>query len=347
MVKTSGGIHSRYRGCLVGLAVGDALGTTLEFREPGTFQPINDMCGGGPFDLAPGQWTDDTSMALCLSASLIESNGFGAHDQMRRYVRWRDEGYMSSTGACFDIGYATDVALTRYVRTGDPYAGSTAADTAGNGSLMRLAPVPMFFAGDAAGAIEMSAQSSRVTHGATEAVDACRYFSGLLVGALNGVDKDSLLASAYSPVENHWVDAPLTKNVAEVAHGSFKQNNPPESFFRDTSYLSEETRRSLRNQTDGVTSLIKGSGYVVKSLEAALWAFHKSNDFRDGALLAVNLGDDADTTGAIYGQLAGAYYGYEGIPVNWRQRLAMACEICELADRIRHAARQPQTGEAP
>ena len=303
--------RDRFRGCLLGLAAGDALGTALEFQQPGTFEPIDDMVGGGLLGLEAGQWTDDTSMALCLAASLLERGGFDALDQMRRYVRWRDEGYMSSTGYCFDIGNTTDAVLSQFVRTGDPYAGSRDARQAGNGSLMRLAPVPMFFARDPAEAVERSGESSKTTHGAEEAVDACRYYGVLLVGALRGVDKESLLGPSYGPVEGMWRNSPLSPNVADVAEGSFKHREPPQ---------------------------IKGTGYVVESMEAALWAFHKSRDFREGALLAVNLGDDADTTGAIYGQLAGAYYGVGAIPAEWRERLTMRGEIMEMADALYEAA---------
>ena len=305
--------RDRFRGCLLGLAAGDALGTTLEFRPPGTFEPIDDMVGGGPFRLRPGQWTDDTSMALCLAESLLECGGFDAADQMRRYVRWRSEGYLSSTGHCFDIGNTVSAALSRFVRDGDPYAGSTDPRSAGNGSLMRLAPVPMFYAGDAAEAIAMAAESSRTTHQAQEAVDACRYFAGLLVGALHGVDKETLLSPAYCPVKGLWERNPLAEKIAHIAAGSFKARNPPD---------------------------IRGTGYVVESLEAALWAFHRSSDFREGALMAVNLGDDADTTGAIYGQIAGAHHGAQSIPPPWRQQLAMSAEITSLADQI-HARPAP------
>jgi len=131
----------RYRGAMLGLAVGDALGTTLEFSPPGSFTPIDDIIGGGPFRLAPGAWTDDTSMALCLAESLSECGGFDAADQMRRYVRWYREGHMSSTGGCFDIGNTTRAALQRFEDTGDPWCGSKDPRTAGNGSIMRLAPV--------------------------------------------------------------------------------------------------------------------------------------------------------------------------------------------------------------
>ena len=297
----------RFRGCLLGLAAGDALGTTLEFEEPCTFEHIDDMIGGGPFDLEAGQWTDDTSMALCLTVSLIKNNGFDPNDQMQRYVRWWREGYMSSTGGCFDIGITIREALDRFERTGEAYSGSADPNSAGNGSLMRLAPVPMFYAGNASEAIDRSADSSRTTHATGEAVDACRYFAGLLVGALRGVEKELLLSARFCPVDGMWDRNPLSERIAEVADGSYKRREPCE---------------------------IRGSGYVVKSLEAALWAFHSSQNFREGALKAVNLGEDADTTAAIYGQIAGAHYGVQSIPAGWRERLTMAVEITSMADSL-------------
>jgi ADP-ribosyl-[dinitrogen reductase] hydrolase len=297
----------RYRGSLLGLAAGDALGTTLEFRTPGSFRPIDDMIGGGPFELKAGQWTDDTSMALCLAESLIECIGFDAVDQMDRYVRWFKKGHLSSAGWCFDIGGTTCSALLQFMKDGNPYAGSTSERSAGNGSIMRLAPVPLFFAGKPTEAVERAAESSRTTHGAAEAIDACRYLGALLVGAVSGASKDELLADHYDPEPGLWERNPLVPRIAEIASGSFRRRDPPE---------------------------IRGTGYVVQSLEAALWAFDRSSSFREGALMAVNLGDDADTTGAVFGQLAGAYYGESGIPGEWRERLAMRELIESFADRI-------------
>ncbi len=297
----------RYRGCLLGLAIGDAVGTTLEFKSPGTFTPINDMVGGGPFALKPGQWTDDTSMALCLAASLTECGRFDERDQMQRYIKWWREGYMSSTGDCFDIGNTTRHSLAAFQRTGNPYSGPTDPNMAGNGSLMRLAPVPLFFAYHPEEAIERSGDSSRTTHGAQTAVDACRYFGGLNVSAVNGTDKETLLAASHSPMPGCWHQHPLHPDVKAVAQGSFKSKQPPR---------------------------IRGTGYAVEALEAALWAFHVSNTFRDGLLRAVNLGDDADTTGAIYGQLAGAYYGLPGVPAPWQAKVSKADLILQLADQL-------------
>lgn len=299
----------RYRGCLLGLAVGDALGTTLEFKPPGSFTPITDMIGGGPFNLKPGQWTDDTSMALCLAESLIECRGFNPKDQMERYVRWWKDGHLSSTGACFDIGNTTRTALSAFLRTGNPLSGATDSRSSGNGSLMRLAPVPLFYAGSPIEAIAKSGESSRTTHGAPAAVDACRYFGGLIVGALTGTDKDELLADHYAPIPGYWDQHPLFPEIEDIAEGSFNKKDPPE---------------------------IMGTGYVVQSLEAALWAFFHSNTFEEGCLMAVNLGDDADTTGAIYGQIAGAYYGEDGIPDQWCSRILEVSLIAEIANKLYH-----------
>ncbi len=300
-------ILSRFRGALLGLAAGDALGTTLEFKPPGSFDPIEEMVGGGPFHLQPGEWTDDTSMALCLAESLIERQGFDPRDQLLRYLRWWREGYLSPTGSCFDIGNTVRQALVKFEETGEAYCGPTDERSAGNGSIMRLAPVPLFYAANPGRASEMSGTSSRTTHGTRAAVDACRYLGALLAAAVSGVGKEELLSTRCAPVHGYWERHPLCSEISDVASGSFKRKEPPE---------------------------IKGSGYVVKSLEAALWAFHKSSSFREGALLAVNLGDDADTTGAVFGQLAGAFYGELGIPPEWLEKLAMRDVIERYAERV-------------
>ncbi|MFO0960676.1 MAG: ADP-ribosylglycohydrolase family protein [Isosphaeraceae bacterium] len=296
----------RYRGALLGLATGDAVGTTLEFRAPGSFEPIADMVGGGPFSLQPGEWTDDTSMALCLAESLLERRGFDAVDQLNRYVRWYRRGHFSVKGYCFDIGGTTAGALRRFEQTGEARSGSTDAYAAGNGSIMRLAPVPMVFAHDPIRAVEWAAESSRTTHGAVEAIDACRYLAALIVGALAGAPRDELLSEGYAPAPGLWDREPLSPKIEAIARGSFRRD-PPE---------------------------IRGTGYCVNSLEAALWAFARSESFRDGCLLAVNLGDDADTTGAVYGQIAGAYYGARGIPQEWRERLALRDTLDDFARRL-------------
>jgi ADP-ribosylglycohydrolase len=299
----------RYRGSLLGLAAGDALGTTLEFRMPGNFEPLTDIVGGGPFNLKPGEWTDDTSMALCLAESLVTQREFDPIHQLETYCRWWRDGHLSVKGQCFDIGITTSSALVRFLGHRQPYPGSTDPHAAGNGSLMRLAPAPLAFAKNPTVAIYMAGQSSRTTHGADECVDACRYFAGLLLAAVSGLSKRDILNNDYEPAVKCWIENPLAAKVEEIARGSFKVKEPP---------------------------TIRGSGYVIHTLEAALWAFHTTDNLRDGAIAVVNLGEDADTTGAVYGQIAGAYYGADGIPAEWRSKLAMR-ELIEQRAAELHA----------
>jgi ADP-ribosyl-[dinitrogen reductase] hydrolase len=296
----------RFRGCLLGLATGDAVGTVVEFRPRGTFPPLIDMVGGGPFRLRPGEWTDDTSMALCLASSLIETGRFDADDQMRRYLDWYENGYLSSTGHCFDIGNTTYNALLRYKETGDPYSGPTDKYSAGNGSIMRLAPVPLYFFPERDKIIFYSAESSRTTHGVIECIDASRLLGDIIYRALKGYDKETVLFNIDAGV-------PLTKAIAEIAAGGYR-DKPEDS--------------------------IQGTGYVVKSLEAALWSFWTTDSFESAILKAANLGDDADTTAAICGQVAGAYYGESGIPERWLAKLAMRDEIVALAEKLCRAGIQ-------
>jgi ADP-ribosyl-[dinitrogen reductase] hydrolase len=298
----------RFRGCLLGLACGDAVGTTAEFCRRGSFAPVTDMVGGGVFELKPGEWTDDTSMALCLATSLVEAGGFDPADQMRRYWMWVDEGYLSSNGRCFDVGNATYDALERFRETGDPFSGSTDPWSAGNGCIMRLAPVPMFFHPDREAAVAMSGESARTTHAAAECIEASRLFGGILCSALSGEGKDAILF-------DHGVSGLGSENLQAIARGDYRSKGEDD---------------------------VDGSGYVVRSLEAALWCFWRTETFRDAVLLAANLGNDADTTAAVCGQVAGAYYGETGIPAGWLDRVAMREEIRALADRLqRHREGAP------
>jgi ADP-ribosylglycohydrolase len=311
---------SRYRGALVGLAAGDALGTTVEFSIPGTFSPPTEIVGGGPFRLRPGEWTDDTAMALCLADSLVASQGFNTHDQAERYVRWYHHGlWACNQRGCFDIGGTTRNALENFLETGEPCAPNAIDNySAGNGSIMRLAPAPLAFAESPLLAIEMAGLSSAVTHARVECVDACRYLGGLLVGALQGASRKELTRPFFEPAgaEGVWRNDPLCPAIAEIAGGSFLEREPPD---------------------------IKGSGHVVRSMEAALWAFGGAGDFADAVRRAVALGDDADTTAAVAGQLAGAVYGYEGIPQRWRDVLARLPEIVDLADGLHELAGKKPT----
>jgi len=287
------------RGCLLGLAVGDAVGTTVEFVPRGSFHRITDMVGGGPFHLKAGQWTDDTSMALCLATSLIEKKGFDPVDQMDRYWNWYKNGYMSSTGICFDVGNTVRFALDRYNRTKNPFSGSDSPYMAGNGSLMRLAPIPMFYFPDPEKIIHFAGESSRTTHGALECIEACQLFAEMIYRAMLGQGKDQILFDTQVKISSPKIKA-----------------------ISDGDYSSKPINQ------------VRGTGYVVESLEASLWCFYRTDSFEEAILQAANLGDDADTTAAVCGQIAGAFYGESGIPDTWLNQLHMQNEITELADQL-------------
>lgn len=302
----------RFAGCLMGLAVGDALGAPIEFMAPGTFEPLTDMIAGGKFKLERGQFTDDTSMALCLAESLYQKGQFNPQDQLKRYLRWYREGYMSSTGVCFDIGDTTKASLEDFERTGQPFR-TQAGVRGSNGAIMRLAPVPMAFVRSPEKAIHYSADSARTTHNFTESVDSCRLLAALIIGALQGKTKKQILAPGYTPVKIGWEWDHLTPRVEELSQGSYKRKNPPE---------------------------ISAIGDSVNCLESALWAFYNSNSFAEGALMAVNLGDDADSTGSVFGQLAGAYYGLKSIPSHWFNYLWNSDLLFEVSKKLIDLAAQ-------
>ena len=300
-------IQDRCRGAFLGLACGDAVGTTVEFAARGSFLPLQDMVGGGPFRLEPGQWTDDTSMALCLAASLLET-GFDPQDQMNRYCDWYHNGYMSSTGRCFDIGTTVRDSLDDYETSGNPFSGPEHPHSAGNGCIMRLAPVPIYYYPDRDEMIRRSAESSRTTHGTAECLEACRLLAAVLYAAFSSSPKEQVLTPGQT-------DPFQCEKISAMSEGAWKNKLEPE---------------------------IRGSGYVVDCLEAALWCFDQTSSYEQAVLAAANLGDDADTTAAVCGQIAGAFYGESGIPQHWLTKLAMATEIRELADRL-EAANAPSS----
>lgn len=295
----------RFRGCLIGLACGDAVGTAVEFKPRGSFPMVTGMNGGGPFNLRPGEWTDDTSMALCLASSLIDEHdgqmrGFDASDQIIKYLQWRNEGYMSSTGRCFDIGNTISRALDNFEKTGNPYSGPTEPRSAGNGSIMRLAPIPMFYLDNENDTARYAELSSKITHGAQEAIDACHLFSLMIRRALLGHAKSEIICNT-KPLR------PLADRIQKISNGEYMDKN--------------------------IDNII-GNGYVVNSLEAALWCFYVTDNYSDAILTATNLGDDADTTAAICGQLSGAYYGITKIPKDWQYKLAKRTMISDLAKKL-------------
>ena len=292
-------MNDRRRGTLIGLAVGDALGAAVEFQSPGSFPPVTGYRNGGPHRLNAGEWTDDTSMALALADS-IATVGWDLKDQADRYVQWWQTGKYSVNGRCFDIGITTRSALGKFTAKKDALMSGDRSDSAsGNGSIMRLAPVTIRYAHLYPAKVDelsrLAEESSLPTHASDQCVSACRYLATVLAALIHGENRDEVLSPDWKPLQRLNDLKPLNPLIQEIAQGSFRRKQPP---------------------------AIQGSGWVVKSLEASLWAFHDAATFEEAVLKAVNLGDDADTTGAICGQLAGAYWGETGISESLRSGLA-------------------------
>lgn len=291
----------RAKGALLGLAIGDAVGTTLEFL-PRDAKQVKDMVGGGPFNLKPGDWTDDTSMALCLADTYLANDRFDYIDYLDRLCQWYKQGRNSVNGACFDIGNATRNALEGWLSLRLKWIGNTEPNTAGNGSIIRLAPVAIFRRHMLSSTWREAQTQSRTTHRALEAVNCCEFLSALLHLALNGADRIEMCQPMVRP---------LLARATIINAGEYKQ----------------KTRDQIRS-----------SGYAIDTLEAALWAVWNTDNFKDAVLLAANLADDADSVAAVAGQLAGALYGASGIPEEWVSKVAWSEHIQNLAFQLHEQA---------
>jgi ADP-ribosyl-[dinitrogen reductase] hydrolase len=294
--------RDRARGCLLGLAIGDAIGAPVEFKPRDSFPPLTGMTGGGPFKLQPGQWTDDTTMALCLAESILQEGEVDQPDLMQRLGRWLTAGENSVTGTCFDIGATTRAAIERFLAGGSAAAGSADPASAGNGSLTRLAPVAIAFRHDRSSAEFMALKQSRATHAAADCLSACKLLTSMLIDALSGAGA----RDATRP------------RVLAVS---------PKVLFINAGEWRTKSRDEIRS-----------SGYVIDTLEAAVWAVGTTDSFEAAVLAAANLGDDADSVAAVAGQLAGAVYGASAIPQAWLDTLAWRDKIEILADRLFYLA---------
>jgi ADP-ribosylglycohydrolase len=303
-------LKDRYRGLVLGLVLGDALAAPVQHRRPGTFTPLGDLLGGGPFELPRGAWSDDAAVPLLLAESLIASAGFEPPDFVQRLVRWQREGYRSSTGQCVGISAATARAIAQAQWSGKPFAGSHDPQQADKEPLPRAAIAAAFALSDPAAAIELAAEVARPTHQAPLVLDACRYVAALTVGALQGAARAALLQPMFTPVAGLWQRRPLRREVAEVAAGSWR--------------------------APGFAPVADGT--AVDALALALWALARGTQYRDTVLGAVNLGLDADANGALVGSLAGALYGAAGLPAHWTGALTHGRELGTGADDLLAAA---------
>lgn len=290
----------RMVGSFRGLAIGDALGAPVEFMPPGSFPPVTDFAPTEKFGLEAGQWTDDTIMALCLGEALVAANGYDSWAVMDEYTEWVYQGKHTPKGECFDVGYQVMGAIERYsmllpvVPSREPRTSA-----AGNGSLMRLAPMAIV-AANSRSTLENSdrllAVSARETHYSSEAEQATVIFGRLLLACYGGFAKEHVLRATQG-VRDTFELVPLLKRVE-------------------------------------ASTPVQAGGYVRDSLQAAWWAFLTTASFEECVLRAVNLGHDADTVGAIAGQLAGAFYGDSAIPAAWKEHLWKSEAIERLAEEL-------------
>jgi ADP-ribosyl-[dinitrogen reductase] hydrolase len=302
-------LRGRFHGALLGLAVGDALAAATQGREPGTFEPVTDLTGGGPFAVPRGAWTDDTAMALCLADSLLACGGFDARDQVERYVRWRQEGYLSATGECVGITPSVVRALAAAQWRRQVFAGSHEPRQQDPEPLSRVAPVVMFAFTSVEEAVLLAGEAARITCQAPGVLEVCRVFGAMLHAALSGLPKDEVVAPTRGLAELEA--AGLRPRVRSILRGRYRSKRPEQ---------------------------MHGGSTIVEALEGALWAFDRTQDFASGAVLAANLGEGSDVVGAVYGQLAGAFYGATAIPPAWRSSLARRDLIEDLADGLFNVA---------
>jgi ADP-ribosylglycohydrolase len=288
--------EERYRGALLGLAVGDALSVSTQGLRPGAFAVVNATVGGGEHKLPRGAWTDDAAMALCVAESFVHCSGFDGHDQMERFRQWLQQGHWSATGTAVGLRPAVRKALELASWRRAPLHGSHDPLKLDREPLVRCVGPALFHGTDRAAAAEAGGDTARVTHQAPLVVDACRLFTAMVQAAAAGEGKAAILDQW-----REWPGPPLKDEVLEAA-----QQTVP---------------RELR-------------ATILGSLDAVLRAFAVSRDFAGGALQVVNLGRDSDVAGAAYGQLAGAHFGAAAIPRAWRDTLARRDEIELLADQL-------------
>lgn len=287
--------ENRFLGSIFGLAIGDALGAPVEFKSKGNFTHVKSFRAGGEFNLRAGEWTDDTSMALAMADSIVTKLTMDQQDQLTRYWAWYQFGRYSVNGRCFDIGINTRESLERWKRTGKPSPGIDRS-TSGNGSLMRLAPAVLAFSNTRQTATAAAILSSTTTHASDVVLDCVEIMTAALMDALDGRVETIVGPMSYRTAEGCDVGMCGMGSMTEMA--------------------------------------INPSGYAPESLWCALHSIRSTNTFKDAVLKAVNYGGDADTIGAITGQIAGALYGFDGIPEVWRRKVAQPDMLSKVAHSL-------------
>lgn len=296
-------IINKIKGTFFGCAIGDALGMPIEFQKKSERDKIGlvtQMLHGGTLnghdnfkELPEGTWTDDTSMMLCLAHSLFEK-GFDYKDQIEKYEKWLNNGYLSCCEKSIGSGGATRIAIENFNKNGSIINGDNT--TLGNGSLMRIAPIPIYFIDSPVDCAYFASESSKTTHNS----NICKNFTMLYALAIRdaflNVDKECIIPERYSFL------------------------NGCNELISDTMTVEELYEKQC-------------SGNIVYSFYLAMECFNKTNDFKTGMIMAINKLGDSDTYGAIYGTLAGAYFGYNNIPNQWLKKLKHKELIEDICDK--------------
>jgi ADP-ribosyl-[dinitrogen reductase] hydrolase len=300
-------------GALFGVAIGDALGVPAEFknREALKIDPVKDFIGFKSHNQPPGTFSDDSSLTFCLAESLC--NGYDLNDAGKRFVLWWDEGYWTAGGEAFDIGNTTRNAIYRLQRGTRPaLAGDFEEGANGNGSLMRIMPLLFYirnFSLEERYAITKDVSS--VTHGHIRSVIACFYYLEFALELLNGSDKQTAYKKTAKTVYEFIVSKQIIQKEVDLFAPLLKDDITKENIDNIPSY-----------------------GYVMNTIKAAMYCFLTTDNYADAVLMAVNLGNDSDTTGAVAGGLAGLYYGFDAIPEKWRNEVKRSNDIKDLCDRL-------------
>jgi ADP-ribosylglycohydrolase len=301
------------KAALFGVAVGDALGVPVEFKNRPKLKenPITGMIGGGSHNQLPGTWSDDSSLTFCLAEALTK--GFNLDIAATYFVNWYYFGYWSARKEVFDVGNSTQEAIIRLRNDTKPeLAGNNTPDSNGNGSLMRILPL-LFYTMDMPidKRFELTNQVSSMTHRHIRSVIACFYYLEFARQILQQRDKSEI----YADLQKEITDFLISKKV-------------------DNKQISYFDRLLSGNIVDLSEDDVFSDGYVLHTLEASVWCLMTTDNFKDAVLKAVNLGEDTDTTGAVTGGLAGLYYGFESIPQEWIKQLARSEDIEDLAQQL-------------
>lgn len=314
-------LEAQLRAALLGLAVGDALGVPVEFasRAQRKVDPVVTMRAYGTHSQPAGTWSDDASLTFCLAESLAK--GYDLGDLSRRFVNWYEHGYWTPHGRVFDVGVASAEAIRRLAQGTPPLlAGGTDEYSNGNGSLMRILPLVFYTRHlPVAERLQKAREVSSLTHAHGRSVLACFIYLEMARQLLLGLDKHAAFHATRQLVVATIAAEPVLLAEQHRFHRILQQPHGDYEILPLTGYREDE---------------LSGSGYVLHTLEAALWCLLRYESYPETVLAAVNLGDDTDTTGAVTGGLAGLYYGEPAIPPEWLQVLARRADIEDLAARM-------------